>query len=294
MPRDELTTPAFRVRKRKSVLGFVGYTAEVDVRVEIGEMAISGGERFVELLEPQIVDLDRVAWLLRVQPRELAPDRFGGCRPIGKDGVALPQPLGCAAIDRLCLAIDRRDAKSAWRAIEIGALAQHRLAALVPADRQECVARATRQDLVSGDALLDDRQEIERNAGRERMQRGGGSEGACERSGRDPSLAKYEGGKSWALTTPARRSIVEGAACLNGYSLELDHGRSPNSIIISTYAQACRSCATGAHRLIGRPNQAAARTRPIFGKICRLSRLVNPTSTGDGVRPHRSRRRPPR
>ncbi len=56
MARDELAAPALRVRKREPVLGFVGHAAEVDVRIAIGEMAIGGGERLVELLEPHIVD----------------------------------------------------------------------------------------------------------------------------------------------------------------------------------------------------------------------------------------------
>ena len=100
------------------------------------------------------------------------------------------------------LTIDRHHAQAARRPVEIGALAQNGLPALIPTDRQVCLARAVRQDLVSGEPLLDDRQQIERNAGRERMQRGGGSKVRANDRKEILRLRKARAERSWALTTP--------------------------------------------------------------------------------------------
>src|SRR6516162_3739116 len=99
-------------------------------------MAVRRCQRLVELLVTQVVELDRVPWLLRKQPRELAPEGFRGAWPIGIHRITLPQPPWRDGLLGGRLTVGRHDAKTRRLAVEVSAFADHGFTPALPSDRQ--------------------------------------------------------------------------------------------------------------------------------------------------------------
>src|SRR5262249_27809163 len=74
------------------------------------------------------------------------------------------------------LTVDCNDAQTRRTPVDVSAFAHDGLCAPFPTDRQVGVRCAVRQNLVAGDAVLDDRKKIERKSCRQRTRRCGGCE----------------------------------------------------------------------------------------------------------------------